>query len=131
MTDARTRNQLIIASYQRGKTVREVALEFGVTSRAVDMILRAEEVPRHHLQQRRPLSERHRHIGKLLAEALFDRGHHERSMAAAALGWHTSKLNRVLHGQTDLNLNDLETLSKYTGKSYEVLMTPPQPRSTS
>lgn len=117
------RAQQILADYQDGASVTEVATMNGVSTRWVYVVLKEHGVSREPRRRRRPLSPIHYHIAVLLREDAFDMGLDRASMANK-LGWSYQKMASVMQGTSELSILDLQALSTFLKRDYNELMTP-------
>lgn len=119
--EAAERSLQLVADYQEGASVAELAKTYGVSDRWVYVILKEAGIKTTR-RRRRPLSPLHYHIAVILREDIFDMGV-TNAVAANRMGWTYQKLSSALQGTAELTILDLQTLSTFLKREYNDLMT--------
>lgn len=101
---------------QDRKEVQELARAYGLTTRRIQQIIVAGNIPLRKPRRGVPVSSGHERIGRLLYNYRFDRGISNLD-AARDLGWSIIRLRNVERGLADITVTELIDISAYIGRS--------------
>jgi hypothetical protein len=123
--ELKNRAKQLLADYQDGASVADLARMYGISGRWVYELLRLEGVSPDRRRQKTPISPLHKAIGSRLIEHMYQQGLDKRHVANN-LEWTFQKLSRVMQGVFDLTILDLQELAALLRVDYTTLMTVPK-----